>query len=236
MMCARLGLVTGEGLGKVFKRKFPRSAVAAVCGALFIANTINIAADLSGMAAAGEMVSGVNAAILVPLSGAAIACAMVYYRYEHIAAILKWLVLSLFAYVATAFLVHPPWGEVAKATFLPELPQGAKVWQSIVGAARHHDQSVSVLLAGIPGGRGGRGERPVARFTADPRDQDATFGPHRRRRSWWFSVQHDHVFGDRTIMKTQTSSILHRVVVGITTAAMFAATLAMFYGIWHGDM
>src|SRR6201996_2034044 len=56
MMCARIGLVTGEGLGKVFKRKFPRGVVMAVCCGLFVANSINIAADLSGMAAAGEMV------------------------------------------------------------------------------------------------------------------------------------------------------------------------------------
>src|ERR1700761_2344599 len=50
MMCARIGMVTGQGLGSVFERKFPRGIVIAVCCALFIANTINIAADLSGMA------------------------------------------------------------------------------------------------------------------------------------------------------------------------------------------
>jgi natural resistance-associated macrophage protein len=45
---------------------------------------------------------------------------------------LKWLVLSLCAYVATAFLVHPNWGEVAKATFLPALPKGRQIWEAIV--------------------------------------------------------------------------------------------------------
>jgi NRAMP (natural resistance-associated macrophage protein)-like metal ion transporter len=132
MMCARIGLITGQGLGKVFKRKFPRGVVATVCCGLFVANTINIAADLSGMAAAGEMLAGVSASILIPLFGVAIAYAMVRCRYELIAAILKWLVLSLFAYVATAFLVHPHWGDVARATFLPSLPRGAKVWEAIV--------------------------------------------------------------------------------------------------------
>jgi NRAMP (natural resistance-associated macrophage protein)-like metal ion transporter len=132
MMCARIGLITGQGLGKVFKRKFPRSVVATVCCGLFIANTINIAADLSGMAAAGEMVFGVNASILIPLFGAAIGYAMVRCRYELIAAILKWLVPSLFAYVVTAFLVHPHWGDVARTTFLPSLPRGTQVWEAIV--------------------------------------------------------------------------------------------------------
>ncbi|MGB6535903.1 MAG: divalent metal cation transporter [Xanthobacteraceae bacterium] len=131
MMCARIGLITGQGLGSVFKRKFPRSVVVAICGALFIANTINIAADLSGMADAGEMF-GVPAYLLIPLFGAGIAYAMVRCRYEVIVAILKWLVLSLFAYVATAFLVHPHWSEVARATFLPALPKGRRVWEAIV--------------------------------------------------------------------------------------------------------
>lgn len=132
MMCARIGMVTGQGLGSVFKTKFPRAVVLAVCCALFIANTINIAADLSGMADAGEMLSGVSAYFFIPLFGAGIALAMVKCHYEMIVTILKWLVLSLFAYVATAFLVHPNWHDVAKATFVPTLPKGQQVWEAIV--------------------------------------------------------------------------------------------------------
>jgi NRAMP (natural resistance-associated macrophage protein)-like metal ion transporter len=132
MMCARIGLVTGQGLGSVFKRKFPRGVVVALCCCLFVANTINIGADLSGMAAAGEMLGGVSSYLLIPLFGGTIAYAMVRCRYDLIAAILKWLVLSLFAYVATAFLVHPSWSEVARATFLPAPPKGGQIWQAIV--------------------------------------------------------------------------------------------------------
>jgi Mn2+/Fe2+ NRAMP family transporter len=132
MMCARIGMITGLGLGSVFKKKFPAAVVIAVCGALFIANTINIAADLSGMADAAEMLSGVPAYVYIPLFGMAIAYAIVRCRYQLIAAILKWLVLSLFAYVVTAFLIHPHWGEVARSTFLPSWPKGAQIWQAIV--------------------------------------------------------------------------------------------------------
>jgi len=132
MMCARIGLITGQGLGNVFKRKFPRSVVVAVCCCLFVANTINIGADLSGMAAAGELFGGVSSYLLIALFGVAIAYAMVRCRYELIAAILKWLVLSLFAYVITAFLVHPRWADVARATFLPAPPKGTRVWEAIV--------------------------------------------------------------------------------------------------------
>jgi NRAMP (natural resistance-associated macrophage protein)-like metal ion transporter len=132
MMCARIGMVTGQGLGSVFERKFPRAVVIVVCCALFVANTINIAADLSGMADAAEMLSGLSAYFFIPLFGAGIALAMVKCRYEMIATILKWLVLSLFAYVVTAFWAHPNWSEVAKATFVPALPKGRQIWEAIV--------------------------------------------------------------------------------------------------------
>ena len=48
MMCARIGMVTGKGLGEVLTLKFPRAVVVVACCALFLANTINIAADLAG--------------------------------------------------------------------------------------------------------------------------------------------------------------------------------------------
>jgi hypothetical protein len=52
----RIGMVTGKGLGEVLTLKFPRAVVVVACCALFMANTINIAADLAGMAdAAGRM-------------------------------------------------------------------------------------------------------------------------------------------------------------------------------------
>src|SRR5258707_5164187 len=55
MMCARIGMVSGQGLAAAFKHKFPRPLLFVAISALFLANTINVGADLSGMAgAAGE--------------------------------------------------------------------------------------------------------------------------------------------------------------------------------------
>jgi Mn2+/Fe2+ NRAMP family transporter len=132
MMCARIAMTTGKGLGEVLTLKFPRRVVVVACAALFIANTINIAADLSGMADAASMLGGLSSYLYVVLFAAGIAIAMVRCRYAVIAAILKWLVLSLFAYVITAFLVRPDWPEVASATFVPALPQGHAMWQTVV--------------------------------------------------------------------------------------------------------
>src|SRR5450830_1061022 len=60
MMCARIGMVTGEGLAGALRKKFPRSLLIAASIALLAANTINIGADLAGMADAAEMLTGIN--------------------------------------------------------------------------------------------------------------------------------------------------------------------------------
>jgi Mn2+/Fe2+ NRAMP family transporter len=65
MMCARIGMVTGRGLTAAFNARFPRKIVFAAITALFVANTINVAADLAGMADAAEMMTHVSSHIWV---------------------------------------------------------------------------------------------------------------------------------------------------------------------------
>lgn len=123
-MCARVGMVTGEGLMSAFRSKFPRWVLVMVAAALFIANTINIGSDLSAMADAAEMLSGVSSHIWVFAFAVAIVLATIFLSYHAIGNALKWLALVLVAYVITAFLVHPPWSGVFLATFKPSFPQG----------------------------------------------------------------------------------------------------------------
>jgi NRAMP (natural resistance-associated macrophage protein)-like metal ion transporter len=133
MMCARIGMVTGRGLAGALRRKFPRPFVVGAAIALFIANSINVGADLSGMADAAEMLTRINSHIFVILFGVGISLATIFFRYHQIAAILKWLALVLFAYVITGFIIHPNWRMIAHATFAPSWP-------------KNHDQS-SMLVA-----------------------------------------------------------------------------------------
>src|ERR1041385_7574580 len=58
MMCARIGMVTGRGLTGALRKRFPRPVLMAIAFALFTANSINVGADLAGMADAAEMVDG----------------------------------------------------------------------------------------------------------------------------------------------------------------------------------
>ena len=96
MMCARIGMVTGEGLAAALQARFPRWLVGAVVIALLIVNTVTVAADLSGMADAAEMLTHINSHICVILFGVGISLATIFFRYHQIATILKWLALVLF--------------------------------------------------------------------------------------------------------------------------------------------
>ncbi|HXL86101.1 MAG TPA: divalent metal cation transporter [Gemmatimonadaceae bacterium] len=131
-MCARIGMVTGRGLMGALRRKFPRPVLLAMCGALFIANTINIGSDLSGMADAAELLTHVTSHVWVVVFGVLIAWATVRLRYVLIANVLKWLALVLFAYVVTALIVGPDWNHVAHDTFFPKMPRERGEWAMVV--------------------------------------------------------------------------------------------------------
>ena len=131
-MCARIGMVTGRGLMGALRSKFPRPLLLAACGALFIANTINIASDLAGMADAAELLTRMSSHIWVVVFGVLIAYATVRLRYVMLANVLKWLALVLFAYVITAFIVGPHWTLVAHDTFVPSMPREPGAWAMVV--------------------------------------------------------------------------------------------------------
>jgi Mn2+/Fe2+ NRAMP family transporter len=132
MMCARIGKVTGQGLAGNFSRRFPGWLLRVFIVALLVANTINIAADLAGMADAAEMLSGINSHFCVVVFALLISWATVRLQYHQIANVLKWLVLVLFAYPITAFVVGADWGQVARATLIPSLPHTRDEWSMLV--------------------------------------------------------------------------------------------------------
>jgi Mn2+/Fe2+ NRAMP family transporter len=132
LMCARIGMVTGMGLAGAMLQKFPRWLVGVAVLALLIANIINIAADLSGMADAAHMLGAGPSMLYVWVFGLGISALTVFLRYHQIANTLKWLALALFAYVITAFLVHPDWTAVLHAALIPSLPHGSEGWGALV--------------------------------------------------------------------------------------------------------
>src|SRR5438105_2417261 len=121
LMCARLGMVSGLGLAGVIRRRYSRTVLWFACGLLIVANTVNIGADLAGMAEAMEMMTGIHHFFWLPLFAGLIIVLMIWSRYRHIVSVFKWLTLVLFAYVIAAFLAHPDWSQVLRFTFIPHV-------------------------------------------------------------------------------------------------------------------
>ncbi len=121
LMCARLGMVTGLGLAGVIRRRYARWVLWSACALLIVANVVNVAADLGGMAEATRMVVGGTSAIYVPLYGFLIVVLLVWSSYRAIARVFKWLTLVLFAYVVTAFVAHVDWRLALHATLVPHV-------------------------------------------------------------------------------------------------------------------
>jgi NRAMP (natural resistance-associated macrophage protein)-like metal ion transporter len=133
MMCARLGMVTGQGLASVIRQRYSRWVLWGACTLLVVANTVNIGADLGGMAKVTEMVTGVESMYWTPVYAAVIASFLIWSSYETVARIFKWLTLVLFAYVAAAFLAKPDWAAVIRSTFIPHLEMSSRYWATLVG-------------------------------------------------------------------------------------------------------
>jgi NRAMP (natural resistance-associated macrophage protein)-like metal ion transporter len=132
-MCARLGMVTGLGLAGEIRRRYPPWVLWSACGLLVVANTINIAADLAGMAEATDLVTGVGPAFWVPFYAVGITAALIWLSYRPIARIFKWLTLVLGAYIVTAFLAHVEWRAALWATVVPRVEFSRQFFAVLVG-------------------------------------------------------------------------------------------------------
>jgi Mn2+/Fe2+ NRAMP family transporter len=116
---ARLGLVTGKGLGALIRERFPRWVLIGAVVLVASANTLNIAADLASMGAALRLLVPVPAGVGVVVFAVAIAWAEVALPYHRYVRVLRWFALSLLAYVLVLAVVHVDWSAVAARTFVP---------------------------------------------------------------------------------------------------------------------
>jgi NRAMP (natural resistance-associated macrophage protein)-like metal ion transporter len=121
IISACIGWQTGRGLSSNIARRLPRSVLLICIGALAMANTINIAADLAAMADALKLVIRGPELVYAGVFGVVCLIAEVFIPYHRYAGYLKYLTLVLFVYVAAAFSVHIDWGRVAFSAVLPQL-------------------------------------------------------------------------------------------------------------------
>ena len=120
-LSARLGLVTDQGIATVVRRNFIKPVVYPVLALVVVANTFNIGADLGAMAASVRLL--VSLPLIAGVAAFAIGMTVleVWVPYRRYAKVLRWLVLSLVAYVGVLAVVKVPWGDVMRHTFLPTL-------------------------------------------------------------------------------------------------------------------
>ena len=121
-MCARIGMVTGEGLAANIRKSIPAPLAYIVAFAVIVANTFNAGADFAGMAASANMVvPRVPVLAWVSFFGVLLLVTILFLSYRAICSVLKWLAVALFAYVVTAFWVHTDWMIVLRSLVTPHI-------------------------------------------------------------------------------------------------------------------
>jgi Mn2+/Fe2+ NRAMP family transporter len=117
--CARLALVTGQGLASIIKSRMPRWVLVIAVLLVATANTVNIAANLSIMSAALGLLVPIEQWAGVLMFAVVLGVTEIVIPYHRYAKALRWLCLSLLAYVAVLFVAQVDWQQVALSTLIP---------------------------------------------------------------------------------------------------------------------
>ncbi len=117
--CARLALVTGKGLAAVIKSRMPRWVLVLAVLLVAIANTVNIAANLSIMSAALGLLVPIETGLGVVMFALVLGFTEIVIPYHRYSKVLRWLCLSLLAYVAVLFVAQVDWQQVLVSTVIP---------------------------------------------------------------------------------------------------------------------
>ena len=132
-MCARIGLVTSQGLTVTLKKHYSKPLLYTMLLFSFPAITLNIGADIQGMGAVANMIfPSIPVPIFCVSFTAILMFIIIKYPYQKIAKILKWLCLSLMLYMIVPFMVKQDWALVAKNTFIPTIHFNKEFFSIIV--------------------------------------------------------------------------------------------------------
>jgi Mn2+/Fe2+ NRAMP family transporter len=129
---AGIGRVTGRGLMAGIRTHYSRPLVYGLVGCIVVANIINLAADIGAMGAALKLLIGGPALLYAAVFAIVSLLAQMFIPFSRYSPILKLLTLSLFAYVATVFVIHVPWATVLKSIVIPPVTWNAKYAVGIV--------------------------------------------------------------------------------------------------------
>lgn len=121
-MCAKIGLVTSQGLTGALKSNYPRPLLYVMLLFSFPAIVMNIGADIAGMGAVGNLLfPKIDAIYFSVFFTLMLLILIIYLPYQRIAAILKYLCIVLLVYLIVPFLFKQNWMDVAENTFIPTI-------------------------------------------------------------------------------------------------------------------
>ena len=121
-MCARIGLVTSEGLTGTIKKNYPPIVLYLMLLFSFPAIVMNIGADIAGMGAVGTLLfPAIHPSYFSVVFTIILLVCIIYLPYQKISAVLKYLCIVLFVYLIVPFLYKQDWLAILKATLIPTL-------------------------------------------------------------------------------------------------------------------
>jgi len=121
-MCARIGLVTQQGLTGTLKKNYPKPILYMMVLFSFPAIVMNIGADIAGMGAVGNLLfPSINASYFSVIFTLILLGLIIYLPYQKIASVLKYLCIVLLVYLIVPFLYKQDWAAVFKAAFIPKI-------------------------------------------------------------------------------------------------------------------
>jgi Mn2+/Fe2+ NRAMP family transporter len=129
---AQIGRTTGRGIAANVRQHYPNWLLHVIVGLLFIANTINIGADLGAMGDVVTLLIGGPHLLYVVLFGALCALLEVFMQYRRYVAVLRWLTVVLFAYFGTIMVVQIPWAQAIRGFLIPTFAPDAAFWTTVV--------------------------------------------------------------------------------------------------------
>ena len=133
-MCARIGLVTKQGLTGTIKKYYPKYILYLILLLSFPSITLNIGADIAGMGAvANLLVPQIPSFIFSIVFTGILMYSIVFWNYRKISNVLKWLCLTLFSYILIPFIAHTDWLDVLKNTLIPSFENSKVFYLTLVG-------------------------------------------------------------------------------------------------------
>lgn len=171
---ARIGRVTGVGIAANLRKSYPKPLLYGVLIAVSLANVFNLGADIGAMGAATQLVLPGRISIFIVIFGIGSLAGVLLVPYSAYAKYLKWLTLSLFAYVGVIFFVHISWSAVLRATLLPQVQMTKEYWTALIAVL---GTTISPYLffwqasQEVEDVRNNRGEKPLKRAPTQAREQ-----------------------------------------------------------------